>query len=361
MRNARLRNRGHRQPRESGSALLVVLVMAAIVAIMLYREMPQVAFEARRQQEQLLMDRAHEYQRAIQLYYRKFKPQYPPTLEALDNTNQIRFLRHRFKDPFTGKDDWRLIHTNGVALIDSRVNPLKTPGTNGSNQNAGVSSSGMNSEWFTSSGTGAFGNTTNSSSGQQPEVTVAPVKPRPAAVPAGASAPAAGADDDLNAELAQATENMGNAGDLSSNGASSSNVARGAAVSQASGADAGSAPNPMQMVRNMLSTEGPVQQQPPMASPMGAIGAPGIAGVASQAGGHSIKLINEQADYSLWEFIYDPTQDRTGTQPVPGQAPVPGQGPGNGAMPAMVPINASGVNGGAGGPGFAMQPTPNGH
>jgi hypothetical protein len=31
----------------------------------------------------------------------------------------------------------------------------------------------------------------------------------------------------------------------------------------------------------------------------------GIAGVASKAKGHTIKLINDQSDYSLWEFYYD--------------------------------------------------------
>ena len=52
---------------ERGSALLIVFVFAAIIAIMLYREMPVAAFEARRQKEQTLLDRGHEYQRAVQL------------------------------------------------------------------------------------------------------------------------------------------------------------------------------------------------------------------------------------------------------------------------------------------------------
>jgi hypothetical protein len=35
----------------------------------------------------------------------------------------------------------------------------------------------------------------------------------------------------------------------------------------------------------------------------------GIAGVASNAKGESIKSINDQTDYSLWEFYYDPSKD----------------------------------------------------
>ena len=35
--------------------------------------------------------------------------------------NSLRFLRRRFVDPFTGKDEWRIIHTNGGFLTDSLV------------------------------------------------------------------------------------------------------------------------------------------------------------------------------------------------------------------------------------------------
>jgi hypothetical protein len=42
---------------------------------------------------------------------------------------------------------------------------------------------------------------------------------------------------------------------------------------------------------------------------MGVIQTGGIAGVASLAKGSSIKTVNDQTDYSLWEFYYDPTKD----------------------------------------------------
>ena len=111
---------------EAGYALLFVYMMAASVAIMLYMELPRVAFEAQRDKEQLLVDRGEAYERGIQLYFRKFH-QYPPTLDALDNTQNIRFIRRRYADPMTGKDDWRLIHVGaGGVLTDSLLNKGKS-------------------------------------------------------------------------------------------------------------------------------------------------------------------------------------------------------------------------------------------
>jgi 2,3-bisphosphoglycerate-independent phosphoglycerate mutase len=70
----------------------------------------------------MLIDRGEQYERAIQLYYRAFQ-RYPPNLDALDNTNNRRFLRHRYKDPMTDKDEWRLIHAAGPGVFpDSLVN-----------------------------------------------------------------------------------------------------------------------------------------------------------------------------------------------------------------------------------------------
>jgi hypothetical protein len=54
-------------------------------------------------------------------------------------------------------------------------------------------------------------------------------------------------------------------------------------------------------------------------STLGQISSGGIAGVASQAHGHSIKTVNDQTDYSLWEFYYDPTKDLTRGMPGLGQ------------------------------------------
>ena len=110
--------RNPRRDGEAGFALLFVFAMAAIVAIMLYLEMPRVAFEAQLGKEDLLIQRGEQYKRAIKLYVRRFN-KYPGSIEQLENTNNVRFLRRRYKDPMTGKDEWRFIHSAGGVFPDS--------------------------------------------------------------------------------------------------------------------------------------------------------------------------------------------------------------------------------------------------
>jgi hypothetical protein len=111
---------------EGGYALLMVFLMAAIIALMLYQQLPRVAFETEREKEQLLIDRGEQYVRAIQLFYLANNRQYPTSLDDLEKRDK-RFLRRRYIDPYTGKDEWRIIHGNGVFLTDSLVQ--KPPGT----------------------------------------------------------------------------------------------------------------------------------------------------------------------------------------------------------------------------------------
>jgi hypothetical protein len=125
-----------RRKGEQGFALLLVFVLAAGIALMLYKQVPRVAFESERDKEQLLIDRGGQYQRAIQVYYATFK-RYPARIEDLENTNDKRFLRRRYVDPFTGKDEWRIIHTNGLFLTDSKVQkPPAAANASGTGQTA---------------------------------------------------------------------------------------------------------------------------------------------------------------------------------------------------------------------------------
>lgn len=155
---------------ERGFALLIVFLFAAAVAVMLYREMPRVAFESQRAKEQVLMDRGQQYVRAIQLFVVANK-RYPARIEDLENTNQKRYLRRRYIDPMTGKDEWRLIHVNAAGLLtDSLVTKPPTP-TGDAGQLAGSSPSptgngGLSLTPFSASPLGAQGNARQGNTGQ---------------------------------------------------------------------------------------------------------------------------------------------------------------------------------------------------
>src|SRR3954464_13631365 len=120
---------------EGGFALLVVFLFAAAIAFALYQQLPRVAFESARDKEQILIDRGNQYKRAIQVFYLVNK-RFPARIEDLENTNEKRYLRRRYKDPMTGKDQWRLVHTNGTFLTDSLVH--KPPAQNANNGGPGA-------------------------------------------------------------------------------------------------------------------------------------------------------------------------------------------------------------------------------
>ena len=91
------------------------------------------------------MHRGKQYIRAIKLYYKKFNA-YPPSIDALEKTNEIRFLRKRYIDPTTGKDEWKPIHfgeakTQSVGFFGK---PIAGAGSAGGSLLAGVGPSGGN-------------------------------------------------------------------------------------------------------------------------------------------------------------------------------------------------------------------------
>lgn len=97
-----------RRPSEEGYVLLAVLILLVLFVIAMTVAAPRIASSIQRDREVETMHRGKQYIRAIQLYYRKFNA-YPPSIDALVKTNNIRFLRKRYTDPMTGKDDWKPI------------------------------------------------------------------------------------------------------------------------------------------------------------------------------------------------------------------------------------------------------------
>ena len=88
--------------------LLAAMFMLALLVLSLSIAIPEITKEIQRDREVETMHRGMQYRRAIQLYYRKFTA-YPPSMDALVKSNNIKFLRKKYTDPMTGKDDWKVI------------------------------------------------------------------------------------------------------------------------------------------------------------------------------------------------------------------------------------------------------------
>ena len=84
--------------RDRGAMLLAVLFLMAMMVIAAMAIAPAFVQQMKRDREEEMIHRGTEYARAIKKYYKKFG-RYPANLEQLENTNNIRFLRKRFKDP----------------------------------------------------------------------------------------------------------------------------------------------------------------------------------------------------------------------------------------------------------------------
>lgn len=92
--------------------LLMMMLFVTLMAIAAAALAPGVIFDIKRDREQEMIHRGVQYSRAIRNYVKKFG-RYPTKLEDLENTNNLRFLRKRYKDPVTGKD-FRLLHMGDV-------------------------------------------------------------------------------------------------------------------------------------------------------------------------------------------------------------------------------------------------------
>ncbi|HLJ28076.1 MAG TPA: hypothetical protein VKY85_15300 [Candidatus Angelobacter sp.] len=120
---------------ERGYVLLAILLLMTLMVVALTIEAPRIAQQIKREKEEELIHRGNEYRNAIRKYFRKFG-RYPLSMDQLETTNNMRFLRKRYKDPFTGKDDWRLLHPGEV-----QINPVNG-GTTAPSQQLGQPTAG---------------------------------------------------------------------------------------------------------------------------------------------------------------------------------------------------------------------------
>src|SRR6266478_7309062 len=114
------------QIRQRGYMMITLMLALALITIGLLTVLPEIGQQIRRDREEELRHRGTAYMRAIQHFYRKFG-RYPMRVEELENTNNQRFLRKRYKDPInrdraTGQEkDFKFLHQTDVSLNNGPV------------------------------------------------------------------------------------------------------------------------------------------------------------------------------------------------------------------------------------------------
>lgn len=286
-------NRRPARPSEEGYILVGVVFMLALLMIAMMVAAPKIAKSIQRDREVETMHRGKQYARAVKLYYKKFG-RYPPNLDALVKTNEIRFLRKKYLDPMTGKDDWQPIQVGqnktqsmgffGQPIAGTTLGGIGPSGGNGLNGIGGSTTGGIGVNGQGSSDVlGATGTTDNGTSNGS-------------------------------------TDQSGNANGSSTDGSG-----------QAGGTGGATGPG---------NGTGFGQGQ--------TFGGIGIMGFKPASPKQSILIYKKKNHYNEWEFFYDPIADQL-TQQGGNQSPViplqpgaPGfnQNPGAGATPTPTPAPA---------------------
>jgi len=258
--------------------LLAILLIMALMIIAATFEAPRMVQQMKRDREEEMIHRGTEYARAIKKFYKKFG-RYPANLEQLDNTNQIRFLRKRYKDPLTKDGKWKALNYGDIQTLLNSNTPgtpaaaLVTQGQGAFGQPSSISSigttgtpssqqSGLNPGNIVYTSTTGF-DQSNPTSGQQP---------------GGTGTSIAGNSPQGNAQ--QGNSPFANTFSLGSTSGSNSNQ-QGSTTS---------ATNP--------------------AGGNQTFGGGAIVGVASLSKDPTIRIYNKKKTYNEWQFIYNPMMDQ---------------------------------------------------
>src|SRR5580658_6340112 len=286
-----------RNPSEDGYMMVAVIFLMALLVISLAVAAPQIKASIQRDREVETMERGKQYIRAVQLYYRKFHA-YPPNIDALVKTQEIRFLRKKYIDPTTGKDEWKPIQfgqnkaPTAMGFFGQPLGGSSIAGTGPSGGNGLQGATPMGSSQFGASQQGGlFQNTT----------------------------PA-----DPNAQQGQTGQDP--------------NAANGTG---ASGSAAG----------------GPGTGQTGQT-----FGGAGIIGFSPGSPKQSILVYKKKTHYNEWEFVYDPLMEQMtmgsggaglGGQPISGSSTPIGGSPGFGSSPGSPGFGSNPSQ-----PGFGTPPSP---
>ena len=252
---------------QRGYILLILLLLVALLSIGFLVAVQKLEFQIKRDREEEMIHRGVQYSRAVRRFFKK-TGRYPTRVEELESTNNIRFLRKRYKDPInrdpkTGKErEFKLLHLQDV---QTSFNSATTRGmvsasdlANGDASNADVQAGAPGAL----NGNGSVG-------GRGPS--------------------AMGGQNSDTAVMEGSDQTQGN--------------------QPSAGQGTPPAPQPLS------------QQLGPNGSPQ-VFGGGGIVGVASANKDKTIRVFNKKEHYNQWQFIYDPTTDRGGLLMTPNQPPL---------------------------------------
>jgi type II secretory pathway pseudopilin PulG len=274
---------------EQGYVLLIAVFLTALLVISLAVAAPKIARSIQRDRDLETFHRGMQYRRAIQLYYRKFHA-YPPNVEALVNTNDIRFLRKKYIDPMTGQDDWKPI-AFGQNKTPTAMGFFGQPLAGNASTLAGIGPSGTGSLPGATNSTGGFSTGGFSSGGFS----------------SGSS--------DTSSDQSSSTSGSGTTGNSSANSGNPQSGASSTGGSSTGGAGSTSSTS---------GSSGPI------------IGGAGIIGFEPASPKQSILVYKKKNHYNEWEFTYDPLSD---------MKTIGGGSTGLGGQPAGTNTNTNGTSG----------------
>lgn len=332
MERAENKTKSAQKKRQKGYIMLAVLLVMTIMLIALSIEVPRVAQEIQREKEEELVHRGREYAMAIKRFYHKMGF-YPASLDQLEGTNNLRFLRKRYKDPMTESGEFKLVHVGEAQInLTNSVGGLGTPGqANGTAGNAnatgqgtqGLGSTGSTSTMGGSAGSSGFGSSSfGSGSG---------------GLNSGGLNSGGLNSGGLNSGGLNSGGLSSGSGGLSSGGMGSGGLGSGSQGTSATGATGTSGTNqPTTGQMGSLTTQN-------IGNGTGGQGGGQIIGVVSTSKKKAIKTFNQSDEYDEWLFVYDPRVEQAGGGGVIVASPVgSGSTTGSSGIPQPVqPVRTS--------------------
>jgi type II secretory pathway pseudopilin PulG len=276
-----------RRESEGGYILITLMLFVALLIIGSMVAMQTLAFEVQRDREEELVHRGVQYARAVRKYYKKFGT-YPATLDSLDNTQNLRFLRKHYKDPVTNQDFKILRMTDvhmsiGPGIAGAQALGGNVPGLAGA--------LGQN---------GAFGQ--NGALGPNAAQVASTLAAAQSALGGNSASPFS--SPNLNSNAGQNPDQVGAGTNTPSNPNSPASVN-----------DPGNGQNGQGNDPNANSPFVTASGKPAGGS---AGGAP-IVGVVSTSKKETIRVFAKKNHYNDWQFVYDPNSDRGGLLNAPVQ------------------------------------------